>query len=169
MSKVPQGTRANDAVSMMFPSDIWTRVKMATLNVSPADDHTFTALHPFNGIFPGQSGSDGTRKVNHSGFYWSKRWWGGSGISWTICKSFAPHSRQKTKPVPHHFSFYRPDAVPAAQPTASKHWRQVILLCTYEYSYKHCRKHYGSWLLAEVRQLCLVGRGAVKAKFHYAS
>ena len=44
----------------------------------------------------------GTRKVNHSGFYWSKRWWGGSGISWTICKSFAPHSRQITTPLPHH-------------------------------------------------------------------
>jgi len=27
---------------------------------------------------------------------------GGSGISWAICKSFAPHSRQITMPVPHH-------------------------------------------------------------------
>jgi len=25
---------------------------------------------------------------------------GGTGISWTICKSFAPHSRQITTPVP---------------------------------------------------------------------
>ena len=41
-----------------------------------------------------------------AGFYWSKRWWGGSGISWTICKSFAPHSRQITTPVPHHSIFY---------------------------------------------------------------
>ena len=40
--------------------------------------------------------------VNHSEFYWSKRWWGGSGISWTICKSVAPHSRQITTPVAHH-------------------------------------------------------------------
>jgi len=38
----------------------------------------------------------------HSGFCWSKRWWGGSGISWTICKSFAPCSRQITTPAPHH-------------------------------------------------------------------
>ena len=43
--------------------------------------------------------------VNLSGFYWSKRWWGGSGISWTICKSFAPHSRQITIPVPQHSVF----------------------------------------------------------------
>jgi len=30
---------------------------------------------------------------------------GGSGISWTICKSFAPHSRQITMPTPHHSVF----------------------------------------------------------------
>jgi len=47
----------------------------------------------------------GTRKENHSEFYWIKRRWGGSGISWTICKSFASHSRQITTPVPHHSVF----------------------------------------------------------------
>ena len=41
------------------------------------------------------------------------------GNSWAICKS-APRCRQTTTPAPHH-SFYRPDALPAAQPTASKH------------------------------------------------
>jgi len=44
----------------------------------------------------------------------------GSGISWAICKS-APCSRQITIPAPHYSVFYRPDALPAAQPTASKH------------------------------------------------
>ena len=43
----------------------------------------------------------------------------GSGISWAKCKS-APCSRQITMPAPHHSVFYRPDALPAAQPTASK-------------------------------------------------
>ena len=47
----------------------------------------------------------------------------GSGISWAICKS-VPRSRQMTTPAPHHSIFYRPDALPAAQPTASKHWKQ---------------------------------------------
>ena len=47
----------------------------------------------------------------------------GSGISWAICKS-APRFRQTTTPALHHSSFYRPDALPATQPTASKHWRQ---------------------------------------------
>jgi len=29
-------------------------------------------------------------------------------------------------PAPHYSVFYRPDAFPAAQPTVSKHWRQVL-------------------------------------------
>jgi len=37
-----------------------------------------------------------------------------------ICKC-APHSRQITTPAPHHSVSYRPDALPAAQPKASKH------------------------------------------------
>jgi len=73
---------------------------------------------------------------------------GGSGVSWTICKSFArctfkrqlikSHismyvctcmyvcSTQITMPAPHHSSFYRLDALPDAQPTVSKHWRQIL-------------------------------------------
>jgi len=31
--------------------------------------------------------------------------WDGSGISWTICKQSAPHSRQITAPTPHHSIF----------------------------------------------------------------
>ena len=46
----------------------------------------------------------------------------GSGIIWAICKS-APCSRQITTPAPHHPVFYRLDALPATQPTVSKHWR----------------------------------------------
>ena len=34
---------------------------------------------------------------------------------------FASQSRQITMPAPHHSVFYRPDALPAAQPTVSKH------------------------------------------------
>jgi len=48
----------------------------------------------------------------------------GSGISWAICKS-APRSRQITTPAPHHSVFYRPDGLPATQPTASKHWKMT--------------------------------------------
>jgi len=41
------------------------------------------------------------------------------GISCSI-----PRSRQITMPAPHHSVFYRPDALSATQPTASRHWRQ---------------------------------------------
>jgi len=47
----------------------------------------------------------------------------GSGISWAICKS-AARLRQITMPASQHSVFYMPDALPAAQPTASKQWRQ---------------------------------------------
>jgi len=40
-----------------------------------------------------------------------------------ICKS-APRSRQITMPAPDCSVFFRPDALPAAQPTLSKHGRQ---------------------------------------------
>jgi len=49
--------------------------------------------------------------------------WDGSGISWTVCKKSAPRSRQTATPTPRHSIFYRPDALPDAQPTASKYWR----------------------------------------------
>jgi len=44
----------------------------------------------------------------------------GIGISWGICKC-APCPRHITMPASHHSVFYRPDALLAAQPTASKH------------------------------------------------
>jgi len=50
-------------------------------------------LRLFNGSFSRTTWVTRTRKINHSGFYWSKKW-SDSGISWTICKSFAPRSRQ---------------------------------------------------------------------------
>ena len=37
-------------------------------------------------------------------------------LRWAACKS-APRSRQITTPAPHHSVFYRPDALPAVQPT----------------------------------------------------
>jgi len=52
---------------------------------------------------------------------------GGSDISWTKCRSSAPRSRQINMPALHHSYFYRPDALPATQPTVSKHWRYSIL------------------------------------------
>ena len=75
-------------------------------------------------ICPGLPGWAGTRKVEPIWILLKQETVSGSGISWAICKS-APRSRHITKPAPHHSVFYRPDTLPAAQPTASKHWRRV--------------------------------------------
>ena len=78
--------------------------------------------HPFNGRL------SGTTEVSRYQPIWillEQETVSGSGISWAICKS-APRSRQITMPATHHSVFYRPDALPTAQPTASKHWKQSI-------------------------------------------
>ena len=88
-------------------------------------NNTHTHTQPFNGPFPGLPGRAGTRKVKPIWILVKQETVSGNGISWAICKS-APCSRQITVPAPHHSVFYRPDALPAAQPTASKHWRHIL-------------------------------------------
>ena len=79
--------------------------------------HTHTRLVA---LFPGLPGWASTRKVKPIWILLKQETVSGRGISWAICKS-APRSRQITMPAPHHSVFCRPDALPAAQPTASKH------------------------------------------------
>ena len=66
-----------------------------------------------------------TRKVKPSWTLLKQERVSGRGISWAVCKS-APRSRQITTPVLHHSVFYRMDALPTTQPTASKHWRHTM-------------------------------------------
>ena len=89
--------------------------------------HTHTRL---TAPFPGLPGWTGTRKVKPIWILLKQETVSGSAISWAICNS-APCSRQITTPAPNHSVFYRPDALPAAQPTASKHWRPVNCKCKY--------------------------------------
>ena len=86
-------------------------------------NHTHTRL---TALCPGLPGWAGTRKVKLIWSLLKQETVSGSGISWAICKS-AHRSRQITMPTPHHSVFYRPDALPAAQPTASKHWRHHFI------------------------------------------
>jgi len=80
-------------------------------------EHTYTRLTV---LFPELPGSVGTRKVKPMWISLKRETVSGSGISWAIRKS-APCARQITTPTPHYSVFYRLDALPAAQPTASKH------------------------------------------------
>jgi len=84
--------------------------------------HTDTRL---TALCPGQPGWAGTRKVKPIWILLKQQTVSGCGISWAICKS-APRSRQITTPAPHHSVYYWPDALPAAQPTASKHWKPTV-------------------------------------------
>ena len=85
--------------------------------------HTHSRLTALCPGLPGWASTrTSTRKVKPIWILLKQETASGSGISWAICKS-APRSRQITTPAPHHSDFYRPDAFPAAQPTASKHWR----------------------------------------------
>jgi len=88
--------------------------------------HTHTSL---TALCPGLPGWAGTRKEKQIWILLKQETVSGSGISWAICKS-APRSRQIT---PHRSVFYRPDALPAAQPTATKHWRHPCV-CWYSVS-----------------------------------
>ena len=89
--------------------------------------HTFNYTR-LTTLCPGLPGWASTRKVKPIWILLKQETVSGSGIRWAICKS-APRSRQRTTPAPHHSVFYRPDALPAAQPTASKHWRHEELQC----------------------------------------
>jgi len=89
-------------------------------------------------LFPGLLRWAGIRKAKPIWILLKQETVSVSGISWAIRKS-ATRSRQTTTPAPHHSVFYMPDALPVAQPTASKHWRQKAL--TYKVGNKavYCR------------------------------
>jgi len=90
-------------------------------NVSASEyDNNKQQQQPFNGLFSRTTWvswyQKGKTNLDFTAARDSEWQWHQLGI----CKS-APRSRQITTPVPHHSVFYRPDALPAAQPTASKH------------------------------------------------
>ena len=83
--------------------------------------------NPFKGPFSGTTRVSQYQKGKPIWILLKQETVSGSGIRWAICKP-APRSSQITTPVPHHSVFYRPDALPAAQPTASKHRRLSMCL-----------------------------------------
>jgi len=80
-------------------------------------------IHTHTHLMAVWAGWASTRKVKPIWILLKQETVSGNGISWAVCKS-AFHSRHTTMPAPHYSVFYRPDALAAAQPTASKCWRQ---------------------------------------------
>ena len=116
-------------------------------------------------LFPGLPRWASTRKVKPIWILLKQETVSGSGISWAICKS-APCSRHLTMPAPHHSVFYRPDAHPATQPTASKHALKAKALKTNSarptyittkyWKYQHTTKHMAQrliWIRIRLRLL----------------
>ena len=103
-------------------SDLLAQLMLVPSTHTDRHTHTHARMHaPLTALCPGLPGWAGTRKVKPIWILLKQETVSGNGISWAICKS-APRSRQITTPASHHSVFYRPDALPAAQPTASKHW-----------------------------------------------
>jgi len=98
---------------------------MAQLMPLPLNVYYYVRLTAF--FFQDNLSKPAPEKQNHSGKtnldLLEQEIVSGNGISWAICKS-APRSRQITTPTSHHSVFYRSDALPVAQPTASKHLLQ---------------------------------------------
>ena len=108
----------------MGPRNLTRRYHSSLPSVSPR--LTFINTHTrLTALCLGLPGWAGTRKVKPNWILLKQETVSGSGISWAICKS-APCCRQITMPAPHHSDFYMPDALPAARPTASKHWSTFI-------------------------------------------
>ena len=107
---------------------------------------THTHTHPFNGPFSGTTRVSRYQKGKIDLDLLKQETVNGSGISWAICKS-APSSRQITMPAPHHSVFYRPDALPAAQLTASKHWRPISVKWKNIWQNTEIFSTFQSWLI----------------------
>jgi len=99
----------------------WFRPCLAFVRILVLLYNWYTHTH-LTALCPGLPRWAGTRKVKPIWILLEQETVSGSGISWAICNS-AHRCRQITTPAPHHSVFYRLDALPAAQPTASKHWR----------------------------------------------
>jgi len=124
MSKSISFPSLNAQYSIMFWQSVLSLSTLCNILCSIRISHTemLTALFPRLPVW------SGTRKVKPIWILLKQETVSGCGISWAICKS-APHSRQITMPAPHHLVFYRPDALPATQPTASEHWRHNTQHC----------------------------------------
>ena len=90
-------------------------------------------LQPFNGLFSRTTWvsryQKGKTNLDFTGARDSEWMWHQLGHM-QACTSLQTDNHANTPPL----VFYRPDALPAAQPTASKHWRHPLNLLDYRIS-----------------------------------
>ena len=103
----------------------------------------FLHTHPFNGPFSGttwvsryQKGKTNLDLTEARDSEWQWHQLGHMQVS-----------RHITTPAPHHSVFYRPDALPATQPTASKHWRQWH---QHIFEMKSCNQIKVMWMMVRI-------------------
>ena len=123
LSSTKKDAHKRKLVPIFLPHGVYIHLTVHVRNLS---EHT----HTFSGPLSRTTQLSRYQKGKPNWILLKQETVSSSGISWAVCKS-APCSRQTTMPVPHHSVFYRPDALPAAQPTASKHWRPHNFLKSY--------------------------------------
>jgi len=107
--------------------DYWNGVFTSQMSLLPPNHQcqsTDKTTNPFNGLFSGTTQVSRYQKGKPNLDFTEARdgeWqWNQLGHM-QVCTALQTDSQASTLPL---LCFYRPDALPAAQPTASKHWRQ---------------------------------------------
>ena len=94
----------------LWPGNCHSTTKLINWKTARSCYHQQTHTHPFNGPL------SGTTRV-------SRYQKGETNLDFTEARDSEWQWHQlNNMPAPHHSVFYRPDALPAAQPTASKHF-----------------------------------------------
>ena len=113
-----------DNVALKRKTEAWQRI----INKLPTVTHTHT--HPFNGPLSGTTRvslyQKGKTSLDFTEPRYSEWRWHQLGHM-QVCTSLQTDDHASTLPL----SFFRPDALPATQPTASKHWRQKLTLSSF--------------------------------------
>jgi len=89
---------------------------------------TIVTLQPFNSLFSWTTCVSRYQKwKNQSAFKWGKRWWD-FGMAVATAGPYANNLHLTPDINTSSLNVYRPDALPDAQPTVSKHWRQKQII-----------------------------------------
>ena len=111
---------------MLISPDIYLKQCVSGYVLHNSLLHLHTHTHPFNGPFSGTTrvgwNQNGKINLDFTEARDSEWQWHQLGHM-QVCTSLQTDNHASTSPL----SFYRPDALPAAQPTASKHWRHILL------------------------------------------